>query len=65
MDANLMILDLKKKLKEVLENSGLPSGVCMYVTKDVVRELEDIYEQNCRSAAAKEKAGEEDGESFY
>lgn len=58
MDANLMILELKKNMKDVIEGSGLPSGVCLYVVKDVVRELEEIYGEHCQSAGLKEKEGE-------
>lgn len=58
MDANLMIRDFRKKMKGVIEGSGLPSGVCLYVVKDVVRELEEIYGEYCQSAMLKEKEGE-------
>lgn len=57
MDANLMIMELEKKMKGTIESSGLPSGVCLCVVRDIARELEEIYREHCRSAMLKEKEG--------
>ena len=51
MDANLLIKAFKEKIKKDVEQSGLPSGVCMYVIKDVAQELENVYNQHCAVAS--------------
>ncbi len=53
MDANLLIKTFKEKIKKDVEQSGLPSGVCMYIIKDVAQELEGLYNQHCAVASFK------------
>lgn len=65
-DANLLMREFRNRLVKDIESSGLPSGVCLYVVKDVAQELSGIYSQNCQTAAKKEadearKTGDENG----
>lgn len=51
MDANLSIQELRGKIKNDILQSGLPSGVCLYLVKDIAQELEGLFNQHCAVAS--------------
>lgn len=54
MGINTQIEKTRAEIISVLQNSKLPVGVCYYLTKDVLSEVESTYQQALMQEAAME-----------
>ena len=54
MGINTQIEKTRVEIISVLQNSKLPVGVCYYLTKDVLSEVESTYQQALMQEAAME-----------
>lgn len=47
----------RKELYQVINNSELPVSLAYYILKDIIKELENIYQQNIVQQMADEENG--------
>lgn len=52
MGINTQIEKTRAEIISILQNSKLPVGVCYYLTKDVLSEVESTYQQALMQEAA-------------
>ena len=51
MGINTLIIVLKENLSNVINNSQLPIGIVYYVLKDLLIEVEGVYEKSLQKEA--------------